>query len=600
MTKTQALKSDLATAKTTAPVLVIALCSGILMGATPAPLNLWGFAWVAIAPLWVLIGQRTDRKAHPLKGKKIDLKRLLGSWLLVPALWGLGYHGLALSWITGLHPLTWMGVPWLASLMIALFAWAFITAWGIALVCCWGGGMMLLEKVWRREWRWHPSTWRHLAGGKAPPGAIRSQAEAGSPTLVGTVPAWMRILVGTALWCGLETLWGSGPLYWTSVSYTQSPMNGAILHLGQISGSMTVSAAIVAVNGCLAEAWLARSAQRPHPELLVSSRPLSLGWSALGCFTVPPGSFYGGMALALVIACHGIGFTLATQPLGQPPETALKVGVIQGNVPTRIKLFPEGLRQAMNGYASGYRTLVDQGVDAVLTPEGAMPFIWQGDNRDRSPLYQAVKEKGVPLWLGTLVPQGNRLTQSLITITGNGDLLSRYNKVKLVPLGEYIPFSDVLGGLIGRLSPSKSDLLAGSPHQRFDTPFGLAAVEICYESAFPELLRPQVAAGAEFVLNAANLDPYSTILMAQHHAQDVMRAIETDRWIVRATNTGYSGVIDPHGRTEWLSKAQIYTTHAATIYRRQTQTLYTQWGNWLTPGLLGFSGLLLIGRVVKS
>ena len=65
---------------------------------------------------------------------------------------------------------------------------------------------------------------------------------------------------------------------------------------------------------------------------------------------------------------------------------------------------------------------------------------------------------------------------------------------------------------------------------------------------------------------------------AQHHAQDIMRAIENSRWAVRATNTGYSGIVDPHGKTEWISKLNTYQLHAATIYRRETNTLYVRWG----------------------
>ena len=549
MTKTQTFKPGFQTKLKVSP-LAIALGSGLLLGLSPAPLNLWLLAWVTIAPLWVLVVQSTQ--VAPVASQR---RRL--AFFLVPLLWGIGYHGLALAWITGLHPLTWLGIPWLGSIAITLFAWGFITLWGAALVCGWAGGMGLLQQWWRGR---------------------RDESVVSVP-----LPPWLRILCGTALWCSLETLWSYGALNWTSVSYTQSPMNVAILHLGQISGSMTVTAAIVAVNGCLAEAWLSRS-EALVPTLV--DRPAGLvqvGW--------PRSYLYGTMAIALLISLHLLGFGLAHRPLVEQPATALKVGIIQGNVPTRIKLFAVGLRQAMQGYTAGYQQLVEQNVDVVLTPEGAMPFIWQGPNRDRSELYQAVRDRQVPLWLGTLVPQGDRITQSLITLQGDGEIRGRYNKIKLVPLGEYIPFSDLLGGMLDRLAIGRSNLLAGNEYQRFDTPFGRAAVAICYEIVFPELLRSQVATGAEFVLTVANLDPYGTTLMAQYHAHDVMRAIETDRWVARATNTGYSGIINPHGRTIWLSLPHTYTTYAATIYRRQTQTLYSQWGNWLTPFLLGATAI---------
>ncbi len=503
--------------------LAIALISGIFMGLTPAPFNVWGLAWIAIAPLWVLV--TTDVSFGDRSPSKFKV--------LLALAWGLGYHGFALAWIMGLHPLMWLGVPWLASVTIVLVVWLFITFWGAALVGIW---------AWVMGWMARSS-----------------------------VSPWLRVLTGTAVWCGLETIWAGGSLNWTSVSYTQSPYNLPILHLGQLSGAMTVTAAIVSVNGLLAEAWIASEQQREKKN----------------AYLVPIGLF---------LVLHLIGFGLYSRPLNEIPDSALKVGIIQGNVPTRIKLFSDGLRRAIDGYTTGYQTLVEQGAQVVLTPEGALPFLWQGVSRSQNPVYQAILEKGVPVWLGTFVPQGNRYTQSLLTIAPNGEAVSQYNKVKLVPLGEFTPFEEVLGGLINRLSPIRANMLPGRTNQRFDTPFGQAAVGICYDSAFADLFRVQVADGAQFILTASNLDPYSTTLKAQHQAQDLMRAVETDRWSVRATNTGYSGIIDPHGRIQWRSQPDVYEIHAGTIYRRQTRTLYVRWGDWLTPGLVGLAAIALLIR----
>ncbi|NER83957.1 MAG: apolipoprotein N-acyltransferase, partial [Leptolyngbya sp. SIO1D8] len=234
--------------------------------------------------------------------------------------------------------------------------------------------------------------------------------------------------------------------------------------------------------------------------------------------------------------------------------------------------------------------LVEQGAEAVLTPEGAIPEVWTRIYQSRSLVRQAVLEKNVVLWLGTFRPvvhnSTQELTQSLITLDSQARVVSQYDKVKLVPLGEYIPFQAVLGRLISRLSPISNSLLPGRSDQVFETPFGRAIIGICYESAYSELFRRQAAQGGEWIMTASNNDPYPPHMMMQHHAQDVMRAIESDRWSARVTNTGISGIVTPHGNTLWVSDPNQYVTHLAQIYRRQSQTLYVRLGNWLTYGLL--------------
>ncbi len=547
--------------------------SGIFMGLAAAPVAAWPLAWVALAPLWVLVVE-TSKKPEEKKNALLPrlspgarfgrLRQLLANSKFLRGLaWGIGYHGTALFWITGIHPMTWMGVPWLASLAIAIFCWVFITLWGAVLVAIWATCLF-----WILDFGFWISP--------------RSQAEPGNENNKNNkISGLIRVIIGTALWCGLETLWSAGPLWWTSLSYTQSPHNLAILHLGQLSGPLAVTAAIVAVNGLIAEAWMNRADHGIAEDKKLFSASLAF---------VRFNNKYLRLAVGLLVSLHLAGFALYSRPLTQQPADALKVGVIQGNIPNEIKLYSEGGRRAIEGYTTGYRNLAEKGVDAILTPETALPFVWTKENLQYSSLYQAILDKGVLIWVGGFGQKGFSFTNSLFTVTGTGEIFSRYDKAKLVPLGEYIPFEQFLGGLINRLSPLDAHLAAGSAKQLLDTPFGRAIVGICYESAFAEHFRRQAAEGGQFILTASNNAHYRPSMPAQHHAQDVMRAIETDRWAVRATNTGYSGIVDPHGRTLWMSRINTYEIHAATIERRKTQTLYVRWGDWLTPVLLAVAG----------
>ncbi len=494
--------------------LFIAATGGILMGLTPDPFSLWILAWIALIPLWLLTQQLSVRLS-----------------IVMGAVWGFCYHGMALFWITGIHPMTWLGVPWLASLAIAIGVWLFITVWGLVLSALWAGGMAWL-----------------------------------TPKLSG----WGRIVVAIALFCGLEMIWSWGALNWTALGYTQSPHNLIMLQITKFSGQQTMTAAIVAVNGLLAEFINAYSRSRAR-------------WNYLG------------VAVALVISiCIYGSWSMART--AEDNGQALKVGIIQGNIPNTVKLKFNGIKLAVERYTKGYKKLAKAKVDVILTPETAIPLLYPDPDPRRSTFDQSVEKYNIPVWMGSFGnanspdnPYG--YSNSLFLRDRDHPILARYNKVRLVPIGEFIPFKKVLGGLIKRLSPLRGEVEAGKSDQIIDSPWGRLIVAICYESAYPAHFRYQTAAGGQLIFTASNNAHYAETMPAQHHAQDVSRAVESDRWAVRATNTGYSGIVDPNGRTLWISGINTYETHSDTVYLRRTETLYVKFGDWLT-------GLFCLGAVV--
>ncbi|ACK65434.1 apolipoprotein N-acyltransferase [Rippkaea orientalis PCC 8801] len=507
------------------------------MGLSTAPVAAFYLAWLALIPLWFF----TFKTENP---QKITLKSLIfNNQTLIALAWGLGYHGLALFWITGIHPMTWMGVPWLASLLIAIFCWLFITFWGAILVSLWSIIVRLFDSI-----KSHNVYFKHPL-----------------------IKSCSRILWGVAIWCLLESIWSQSPLWWTSLSYTQSPDNLAILQLSKLSGFSLVTAAIVMVNGLIAESFILSKENR---QSIKQSLGLILS------------------AIIFVASLHIIGFNHYNNPLIDSEKDQIKVGIIQGNIPNTIKLYPGGLQKAIEGYTKGYKILANEGVDLIITPETALPFDWHYIVTNTS-IYPEILTQKVPIILGAFGTKNSSYTNSLFMVTAEGELLNRFDKIKLVPLGEYIPFQSVLGKIINRLSPLDTHLAAGNTNQIFRTPFGQAIVGICYESAFSEHFRRQTKQGGEFIITASNNAHYSAAMPAQHHAQDIIRAIESDRWMARATNTGYSAIINPHGQTLWISNLNTYELHQGSIYRRQTQTLYVQWGDWLTKVLVILSIILL-------
>ncbi|MCY7367944.1 MAG: apolipoprotein N-acyltransferase [Chamaesiphon sp.] len=515
----------------------LALGSGILMGITLAPTEAWYFAWIALAPLWYLVCSHRGSAA---------LKHSYFPAVIYGLCWGIGFYGLGLSWIFGIHPMTWMGVPFFASLGIATFCLTFITLWGASLATFWSISLRFID----------------------------------SKTQVNPL---IRVILGTACWCGLEELYSLTDLWWTSLALTQSPHNLPILHLGQLSGPTMVSGSIVLVNGLIAEGYLACERNRHQTKLIPSVR------------TASP---YIGSAIVSLFILHLIGANLADQPLVEAPASSLKIGIIQGNIGNEVRHNQIGYQLAIENYTKGYRDLVKQGVDAVITPETAFPYT-ESQIRYTS-FYQAILDLKVTALIGGFGEVSGATNNSILAINGDGKVVSRYDKWKLVPLGEYIPFDQYIGKFIDTISPLNSHLLAGQFAPIVNTPFGNFIFGICYDSAYHEHFRRQAQTGS-LIITASNDAHYGAGMPAQHHAIDLMRAIETDRWMVRASNTGYSAVIDPHGRTQWISKLNEFVAHADQVYRRNTQTLYVQFGNWLTPLLfaIGLSLFIISSRFSK-
>ncbi len=462
------------------PRRLLALTGGFLTGL--AAYGYWPLAWLGVIPLW-----------------------FGGGW--VGLLWGLGYHGTALFWLTGVHPMTWLGLSWGTSLAIALGAWLGVTLWGAALTTLWG---WFLARI-RRD----------------------------------------RLGIGLALFGSLEVLWGYGPLYWTALGLTQSPGNLWALQWGRLSGPQTLTTVLLLVGGCLYHlpTW-------PRPQR----------WYRLGALGV------------LLLGLLGYGVWAANPDRSAREDgPALTVGLIQPNIPNPIKFREEGLRLALDRHRQGYQTLAAQGVDFVLTTEGAFPFAYPRPSVWREPLDRAIA--ATPIWLGSFGETEQGLTNSLFLRQGR-QTTARYDKVRLVPLGEYVP--SWWGPWVQRLSPLNTNTVPGDRRQRVDTPWGRVIFLLCYESAYPGRVWVQARHGGEFILSSANNAHYAATMPAQHHAQDVARAIEVDRWVARATNTGYSALIAPTGRTLWRSPLNQPAIHAGKIHRRQTATPYGRWGNWLS------------------
>ena len=177
----------------------------------------------------------------------------------------------------------------------------------------------------------------------------------------------------------------------------------------------------------------------------------------------------------------------------------------------------------------------------------------------------------------------------------HGATAAVYRKIQLVPFGEYVPRPFFFAG---RLVEAVSDFSPGETAVLLPVRGHLASTAICYEVVYPELVRRSVQAGSELLMTITN-DAWfgQTSAPYQHFAQASMRAIENGRYLVRAANTGISGIVDPYGRV--LARSQLFAPDVIVgdVQLLRASTVYTRIGDAFAYASLALTlGAVLMAR----
>jgi apolipoprotein N-acyltransferase len=224
----------------------------------------------------------------------------------------------------------------------------------------------------------------------------------------------------------------------------------------------------------------------------------------------------------------------------------------------------------------------------IAWPESPAPF-YSGDPLIRAALGKVASTARTWVVAGSIgvenakasSQQSTQIFNSAILVNPSGEFASRYDKVHLVPFGEYVPFKDWLS-FAGGLTKEVGDFSRGqsrAPLQAGDEKLG---VFICYESIFPDEVRQFAKNGAQVFVNISNDGWYGDSgAYAQHLKQARMRAVENARWLLRTTNTGVTAAIDPNGRVEQTVPRKIRTVLQASYALNDPTTFYTRHGDWL-------------------
>ena len=306
-----------------------------------------------------------------------------------------------------------------------------------------------------------------------------------------------------------------------------------------------------------------------------------------------------GLGLLLLVSGYGI-YRMDNLKNTTKHLDSVDVLLVQGNIDQSVKWSPEYQADTMNIYRDMSTDASKRGVSLIVWPETAMPFYFQNyDDRSRS-VIDTVRETNSWLLFGApgYRREGGKTSfhNSAYLISPEGAISGRYDKVHLVPFGEYVPLHDILF-FIDKLVEGAGDFTPGREIMPLSMGDRKVGVLICYEGIFPEISREYRLKGANILVNITNDAWYGdTSAPYQHLTMAAFRAIENRIYMIRAANTGISAIVSSTGRI--VSRTGLFerTTLRGSVKFTQNNTFYSRYGNVFACSCIAF---LLIGFLIS-
>lgn len=237
---------------------------------------------------------------------------------------------------------------------------------------------------------------------------------------------------------------------------------------------------------------------------------------------------------------------------------------------------------------------VTENTKLVFWPETAVPFYIEEVQEEQKELMVLCEKHDISIVLGAFdreVVDGEYVSyNAMYVVTKDGISEKPYYKQKLVPFGEYLPFSKILRKISPGITSMLMEQLSDTPGTEsfpVETEYGEVGGIICYESIFPRISRESVKNGAQLLAVISNDSwfGYSAALY-QHHSQSILRAVENGRYVVRASNTGLTSIINEKGKVEDRVDAMVGITLRGNVKFFDHRTIYSRIGDIMViPGV---------------
>lgn len=397
-----------------------------------------------------------------------------------------------------------------------------------------------------------------------------------------SVKKWgnLGLLLAPVFWAAFEwlRLIVTGQL-WNALGYSQA-FHPAFIQPAKWGGVYAVSFLIVTVNAAI---------------LFVLLNPIPRRFA---------------IATLVIILVSGVNIFSAVQLTydSTAGDSSVHVIALQPNVPMELVKSDEQMNELLERHWSMSTNALnslpnDDSPRFVIWPESPMNFTYAPDLKFQQQLAAFTKQHHTSLLFNSLEPTlDHGFYNSALLINQEGRLISQYDKIRLMPFGEYVPLpqwlpgASLITGIVGDFTPGEKYTLMPFGNER-------AGTFICIESAYPWIARRLTSEGADVLINISN-DGYlgPTAVMRQHLANVVFRAVENGRPVLRVTNTGITARIDPRGiiydqTAPFQTDVRVWSVTRSSI----VSTFYTRHGDVFVYAcvaitVLAFAAILLSSR----
>jgi apolipoprotein N-acyltransferase len=363
---------------------------------------------------------------------------------------------------------------------------------------------------------------------------------------------------------------------WENLGYSQY-LNHYLIQFADVSGVFGLSFLIVLVNATLFEVLTAKSKKK----------------------------FI--LAVVVVLILTGVliyGFNRSRQVDKILQNAAqIEVSLIQGKIDQSIKWNDSFQKETINIYEQLSMQNAPAMGSLIVWPETALPFNYQDINQLQKQVRDiSLKTKCWFIFGSTSYEKSKDdvdYYNSAYLLSPEGEIKGKYNKVHLVPYGEYVPLREVFP-FIKKLTAGMGDFSTGTGYYPLTVDNRKVGILICYEGILPFAARIYKKEGAELLVNITN-DAWfgATSAPFQHFSMSVFRAVETRLYLIRAANTGISAIVNPKG--EVIAKTNIFERASLkhNVKYSNIQTIYVKYGDILVFVCFGLIGLFLVLNFIK-